>query len=333
MVWSKSLITELIINRYNHMKFSNISRYTTGADDLVGCLGIPNARSFNVETLLESVQDAKLFSGLTEKALKIVAHYGTEPPQSNFVAVTTFFNPFTPFNKINGAILGIDILKPKNGYSEFTAIENDLRKEINRDIKIYDLNPITTIIDKYMDHFPLFPGYRFFEANSEYSSLQINGHEKYHVKKLIESGSRIKCYAILSIGISNKNNCRLIMEDSGYWENGKEEELIKSSVKSILAVEKVERQHGLNITYDEIYLLTTFSDALKVDKNCIFSNGNGFLPVWSQCQFIYANPPKEICPPGLSIHKLKEISFEKWKECISDNNTLKKPIVEAEYGH
>jgi hypothetical protein len=36
------------------MKFSQISGYTTGADDLVGCLGIPNARSFKVEALLEN---------------------------------------------------------------------------------------------------------------------------------------------------------------------------------------------------------------------------------------------------------------------------------------
>ncbi len=62
------------------MKFSNIPKYTTGADDLVGCLGIPNARSFNVETLLENEQDIELSGNLTERALKIVAHYGTEPP-------------------------------------------------------------------------------------------------------------------------------------------------------------------------------------------------------------------------------------------------------------
>ena len=198
------------------MKFSNIARYTTGADDLVGCLGIPNARSFNVETLLENVQDKKLFSELTEKALKIVAHYGTEPPQSNFVSVTTFFNPLAPFNKIDGAILGIDILKPEKGYPRLTEIEKELKDEINRDIKIYNVNSTIKIIDEYLYHFSLYPGCRFFEANSEYSSLQIHGDEKSHIKKLIASGSSIKCYATLSIGISDKNDCRLIMEDSRY---------------------------------------------------------------------------------------------------------------------
>jgi hypothetical protein len=305
------------------MKFSQISGYTTGADDLVGCLGIPNARSFNVENLLEIVQDKKLFNELTEKALKIVAHYGTEPPQSNFVSVTTFFNPLTPFNKINGAILGIDILKPERGYKRLTEIENKLENEINRNIEVYDLNSIIDIIDTYLNHFPLYPGCRFFEANSEYSSLQICADEKYHIKKLIESGSRIKCYATLSIGISNKNDCRLIMEDSGYLKKGEERGLKRSCVKSILAIEKVEHYLNVDITYDKVFLLTTFSDELKVDENCTFSTGNGFIPVWSQSQFIYANPPKEICPAELNIPKLKEISFEEWKKSIRDDNLLK----------
>lgn len=305
------------------MKFSNIPRYTTGADDLVGCLGIPNARSFNVNALLETVQDKKLFRELTEKALKIVAHYGTEPPQSNFVSVTTFFNPSAPFNKINGVILGIDILKPERGYKRLTEIENELENEINRNIEAYDLNPIIDIIDAYLNHFPLYPGCRFFEANTEYSTFQIHGDEKDQIKKSIESGSHIKCYATLSIGISNKNNCRLIMEDSGYLKKGEERDLTRLCVKSILAIEKVEHYLNVDITYDKVFLLTTFSDELRVDKNRTFSKGNDFIPVWSQSQFIYANPPKEICPARLSIHDLKEISFEEWKKSIKDNSTLK----------
>ena len=305
------------------MKFSNISGYTTGADDLVGCLGIPNAKSFNVETLLENNQHKELFTKLTEKSLKIVAHYGTEPPQSNFVSVTTFFNPFSPFNNINGAILGIDILRPNKGYPRLIKLENKVHDEINRNVKIYDLNPLMEIVDEYLNHFPLFPGYRFFEANSEFSSLQIHGHEKYHIRKLIKYGDGIRCYATLSIGVSNKHDCRLIMEDSGYLNYKKEkEELMESSVKSILAIEKVEHFLKKNIIYDEIFLLTTFSDELKIDENCFFSRGNGFIPVWSQCQFIYAKPPKEICSTGLSIDKLKKISFEDWKNLFKDNNTL-----------
>lgn len=299
------------------MKYSNIPRYTIGADNLVGCLGIPNARSFNVEILLENGKNNNLLSKLTEKTLKIVAHYGTEPPQSNFVSVTTFFNPFTPFKKIKGAILGIDILKPEKGYPRHIKIENELKNEINKTIKIFDFNPVIKVIDEYLYHFPLFPGCRFFEANSEYSSLQIHNDEKYKIIKSIEAGNRFKCYATLSIGISNKHDCRLIMEDSGYLKNGEEEELIKSSAKSILAIEKVEHYLKVDITYDEIFLLTTFSDELKVDNNSIFSKGNGFIPVWSQCQFIYANPPKEIYPIGIS--NLKDFSLEEWKKSIHDN--------------
>ncbi len=298
------------------MKFSNITGYTIGSDELIGCLGIPKARSFSLETLLDSGKSKEFFNELTEKTLKIVAHYGTEPPQSNFVSVTTFFNPVAPFNKIKGAILGVDILKPSKGYSRLTEIENELKDEVNRDVKIYDINPIISIVDEYLRNFPLYPGYRFFEANSEYSSLQIHGHEKYHIKKAIESGSGIRCYATLSIGVSNKD-CRLIMEDSGYLEYEKEiDELMKSSAKSILAVEKLERYLNADITYDEIFLLSTFSDEIKMDDNCIFRKGNGFIPVWSQCQFIYANPPKGICPAGFDIHELEEISFEKWKKAI-----------------
>lgn len=296
------------------MRFSNIPGHTTGADDLIGCLGIPNARSFNVETLLENEQDKGLFSRLTERSLKIVAHYGTEPLQSNFVGVTTFFNPFSPLDKVNGAILGIDILRPEKGYPCFTEIENELKDELNRSIKIFNINPIRTIIDEYLHHFPLFPGSRFFEANSEFSSLHIQGDERHQIIKKIESGSCFECYATLAIGVSSEHNCRLIMEDSGLLEIGTEKELTISSVKSILAAEKVERYQGLEIMYDEIFLLTTFSDELKTDENCIFSRGNGFIPVWSQCQFIYANPPREICPAGISIYKLKDLSFEKWKK-------------------
>jgi len=297
-------------NVLRFMRFSNIAGHTTGADDLIGCLGIPNARSFNVETLLENEQDNELFSKLTKRSLKIVAHYGTEPLQSNFVSVTTFFNPFSPFNKVNGAILGVDILRPEKGYPRYTEIENELKEDLNRSIKIYNINSIIIIIDEYLYNFPFFPGSRFFEANSEYSSLQIQGEERNQIIKLIESGSCFKCYATLSIGVSSEHNCRLIMEDSGLLEIGKEKELTISSVKSILATEKVERYHGLDITYDEIFLLTTFSDELKKDDNCIFSRGNGFIPVWSQCQFIYANPPREICPAGVSIYELNDISFE-----------------------
>ena len=290
---------------------------------MVGCLGIPNAKSFNMQTLLDSVQDKTFFGKLTEKSLKIVAHYGTEPPQSNFVSVTTFFNPFSPFDNINGAILGIDILRPNKGYPRLIKLENKVHDEINRNVKIYDLNPLMEIVDEYLNHFPLFPGYRFFEANSEFSSLQIHGHEKYHIRKLIKYGDGIRCYATLSIGVSNKHDCRLIMEDSVYLDYKKEkEELMESSVKSILAIEKVEHFLKKNIIYDEIFLLTTFSDELKIDENCFFSRGNGFIPVWSQCQFIYAKPPKEICSTGLSIDKLKKISFEDWKNLIKDNNTL-----------
>lgn len=298
------------------MIFSKISRYTTGADNLVGCLGIPKANSFNIENILENFQDNNLLNILTEKTLKIVAHYGTEPPQSNFVNVSTFFNPFNPFHKCDGAILGIDIFKPKNDYPRIIEIENELKDEINREIKIFNLNPILPISEKYLDNFPLYPGCRFFEANSEFSSLHITGIEKDHIEKLIESGHHFRCYATLTLGISNENDCRLIMEDSGYIENGKEKEIIRSSIKSILAIEKVERHQKVNIIYNIIFLLTTFSDEIKLDKYCIFSKGNGFIPVWSQCQFIYANPPKEIIPSGIDINKLEEISFEEWEKSI-----------------
>jgi hypothetical protein len=185
------------------------------------------------------------------------------------------------------------------------------------------VNPIIDIIDAYLNHFPLYPGCRFFEANTEYSTFQIHGDEKDQIKKSIESRSHIKCYATLSIGISNKNNCRLIMEDSGYLKKGEERDLTRLCVKSILAIEKVEHYLNVAITYDKVFLLTTFSDELRVDKNRTFSKGNDFIPVWSQSQFIYANPPKEICPARLSIHDLKEISFEEWKKSIKDNSTLK----------
>jgi hypothetical protein len=116
-------------------------------------------------------------------------------------------------------------------------------------------------------------------------------------KELIGPGPHFKCYSTSSIGVSNKHNCRLIMEDSGYLENRKEKELIRSNVKSILAVEKVKRCHRLNIGYDKIFVLTTFSDELKVDDNCIF------------------------CSDEPGIHELKDISFEEWERSIN-NRTL-----------
>ncbi len=44
-------------------------------------------------------------------------------------------------DKVDGAILGIDILKPEKEYPRLTEIENELEDKLNRSIKIYNINP------------------------------------------------------------------------------------------------------------------------------------------------------------------------------------------------
>lgn len=311
------------------MRFSNIKGYTAGAEDLLGCFGIPSARSFSLDKLLTHSQEKDLFNNLTPRSLQIVAHYGTEPPQSNFVTVTTFFNPKHP-KESRGGVLGIDILRPEKGYPKLIEIEQELNKIENKNINIYDLNPIKSIISEYLSRFPLYPGSKFFETNSEYSSLKIQGSEKNRILELINCGINIKCYATLTIAKSKIGDCRLLMSDSGCLESKKEIDLLKSCVKSILAVEKVEKFYGVNIEYDDIYVLTTYSEELKLDEDCnyitnkLFNDDRSivsvseptFVPVWSQSQFIYANPPEDICPNGLTIENLRDFYFEDWRKII-----------------
>lgn len=272
------------------MEFSPEPGYTFGARDVCGCMGIINSRHFT----LDAIQDELEISSLRENILRIAAHYGTEPPQINFSTLTSFFNPFVQ-GELTGGILGIDILRPE--FSLLTTIQYH-----KREIPVYDLSPVLKVTEAYLEKFPVYPGCHVFEASTEYSSF-LYADEK--------GNGTVRIYSGIAVGIPEKG-CRLLMEDSGYIGREDEKaEVVQSLVQSILVCEKIE-----NITcpieYKEIYVVVDVSDPLKKDEERVFRYGKGFVPTWTQTQFMYVVPPKEVVPDGKDFDDLRGITFEEW---------------------
>lgn len=297
------------------MKFSWAPRYTTGSEVLTGCLGIVRAESIRLDRLENkgNYKDYDVFPCLTETTLKLTAHYHTEPPQINFVSVTSFFNPIHPLDDLTrGGILGLDLLKPERDYALHSLIPEIEFK--GRKIPIYDLSPVLAVTSAYLNRFPLYPGCKVFEANAEISTLTVIKEVRKYLRKEIRKGQTIRLYSILAIGIPEGEACRLLMEDKDFFiDNEKNrKEVFKRAAQSILVCEEVEQDRGIHVKYQYIYLLPTFSDILKEDKKGQFIERGNLIPTWSQVQFIYGDPPKEIVPPGRSFEDLRKIPFEKW---------------------
>jgi len=60
------------------------------------------------------------------------------------------------------------------------------------------------------------------------------------------------------------------------------------------------------------------SDPLKKDEKRIFRYGKGFVPTWTQTQFMYVLPPGEIVPEGKNFDDLRDITFEEWLKQLSN---------------
>lgn len=274
------------------MEFSPVSGYTYGTRDVCGCMGIINSRHFS----LDSIQEDELeISELRENLLRIAAHYGTEPPQINFSTLTSFFNPFVQ-EKLTGAILGIDILRP-----EFPLVKPI--QYYKREIPVYDLSSVLKVTETYLEKFPVYPGCHVFEASTEYSSFLYVDEKCNH--------DHVRIYSGIAVGIPERG-CRLLMEDSGYISGEDEKtDVIQSLAQSILVCEKTENI-ACPVEYKEIYVLMDVSDPLKKDEENIFRYGKGFVPTWTQTQFMYVLPPKEIVPEGKNFDDLRDITFEEW---------------------
>ena len=293
------------------MRFSWAPRHTTGSDVLTGCLGIVWAESYTLNRLMAEWDEKHhpVLTSLTKTTLSITAHYHTEPPQVNFVSVTSFFNPIHPSDDlVRGGILGLDLLKPEEGYARHALVPDVEFKE--RVVPVYDLSPILTVTRTYLDRFPFYPGCRVFEANTEISTFTCE--EK--AREQVRQGKAVRLYAVLAIGIPKGNACRLLMEDKGYLLDEEEEQrkVLVRAARSILACEAVEQERGVPVEYQHIYLLTTFSEPLAVDQEDRFGERQGFVPAWSQVQFMYANPPQEMVPPERAFEDLKAMPFEEW---------------------
>lgn len=278
------------------MEFSPEPGYTFGTQDVCGCMGIINSSHFTLDNLKDELE----ISLLRENLLKIAAHYGTEPPQINFSTLTSFFNPFIQ-EKLTGAILGIDILRPE--YSLLSTIQYN-----NREIPVYDLSPILKVTETYLGKFPLYPGCHVFEATAEYSSFLYADEKGNH--------KHVQIYSGIAVGIPERG-CRLLMEDGGYIaEDTERDDIVQSLAKSILVCEKIENITYQTIEYEEIYVHLDVSDCLKKDEENIFCYGKGFIPTWTQTQFMYALPPKELVPHGKNFNDLRDLKFERWLEQI-----------------
>lgn len=274
------------------MEFSPEPGYTFGTRDLCGCMGIINSRHFTLDTIQENELE---ISTLRQNLLKIAAHYGTEPPQVNFSTLTSFFNPIIG-EELTGAILGFDILRP-----EFPLVSTISYN--NRKIPVYELSPILKVTETYLEKFPFYPGCHVFEATTEYSSF-LYADEK--------GEDSVRIYSGIAVGIPERG-CRLLMEDRGYITRDNEKaEVVQSLAQSILMCEKIENITCKTIEYKEIYVHVDVSDPLKKDEQNIFPHGKGFIPTWTQTQFMYALPPQKFIPVGKNFDDLRDLTFKEW---------------------
>lgn len=299
------------------MKFSWVPGFTTGSDVLAGCLGIARAESYSLDRLIAEWdrKDHPILTGLSKTSLRITAHYHTEPPQVNFVSVTSFFNPINPSDELpQGGILGLDVLRPTEAYDCHPLVP-EVRFR-GRVVPVHDLSPVLSITRSYLERFPFYPGCQVFEANQEISTFDCDMAEWI----LARQGKAVRLYAVLAIGVPEGSACRLLMEDRGHFVDDEQQEgrkqVLGRAAQSILACQEVEQARGVQVEYQHVYLLSTFSDPLIDDGQMRFQlnrdRGWGFVPAWSQVQFIYASPPRELIPPGRSIDDLREMPFQNW---------------------
>jgi hypothetical protein len=275
------------------MEFSPVPGYTYGTRDICGCMGIINSRHFSLEDMQENELDISI---LRENLLKIAAHYGTEPPQVNFTTLTSFFNPF--INKeMEGAVLGFDILKP-----EFPLLSTI--SYCDREIPVYDLSPILDVTRLYLEKFPFYPGCHVFEATTEYSSFMYADNKG--------DSDHIQIYSGIAVGIPERG-CRLLMEDRGYiTRKDEKDKIVQSLAHSILLCERIENITCKAVKYKEIYVHVDVSEPLQKDEQYTFQFGKGFIPTWTQTQFMYALPPREFVPAGRNFDDLRDTTFEEW---------------------
>jgi hypothetical protein len=281
--------------------------FTQGADTLPGSMGIVHAESVNFRQLLaEDLGPARLLAPLTPKALRIVAHYRTEPVQLNLVPVTTFFNPVRPHRTIRGGILGVDLLQPEAHHQLHSLV--DSVEHAGRTVPVYDLEPVMAVTRAYLERHPFWPGWRIFEANAEFGTP---GQER-----ILKAGD--VTYACLALGVPAGDGCRLVMEDTGYVKASRTADVIESIATSILACERVENDRRSRlvpeIRYERIYVLATFSNPLEKvkPKHERWLPGLKFYPAWSQVQLLYAEPAVRFLN-GRTLDDLRSVTFADWE--------------------